>query len=177
MKRIAILMFLLLFAGCDNSAERAPINLKKGDAYFDAKEYEVAQYYYEKIPEESPLYKQAEMKLQQINVLETSMLPKAPGSEELEKVTIFDQSMTNSEDGMNPTHSVELNNESTHRLTSVVLQFTYFDGGGDVVGVKDYNLSTSMTGKTQETFVGIAPGKLEMPCAKCKVRLVSAVFQ
>ena len=177
MKRTIILMVLLLFSGCDNSVERAPVNMKKGDAYFDAKEYEVAQYYYEKVPEESPLYKEAEMKLQQINALETSMLPKAPGSEELEKVTIFDQSMTNSADGMNPTHSVELNNESTHKLSSVVLEFTYYDGGGEVVGVKQYKLSTTMIGKTQETFSGISTGKLDLACAKCKVRIVSAEFQ
>ena len=177
MKHTLLVIILLMLSGCDNSVERAPINMKKGDTYFAAKEYEVAQYYYEKIPEESPLFKEAETKLQQINDLEASMLPKAPGVEELAKVTIFDQSMTKSEDGLNPVNSVELNNESTHKLTSVILEFTYYDGGGEVVGVKQYKLTTSMIGKTQETFSGITPGKLDLACAKCSVRILSAEFQ
>jgi len=177
MKYFFPLLLLFVFFGCDNSVERAPINLQKGDSYFDAKEYEVAQYYYEKIPEDSPLYKEAQAKIQQIGEIEAGMLPKAPGAEELQKVSIFDQSMTSNVDGMNPVHSVQLNNESTHRLASVVLEFTYFDASGEVVAVKRCDVSSPMPAKTQETFTGISPGKLDLACTSSKVRIISAEFR
>ena len=177
MKRFSIVFLLLFAAGCDNSADRAPANMKKGDDYLASKDYEIAQYYYEKIPEESPLFKEAQTKLQQIDDAERALLPKTPGAEESQKVTIFDQSITSNAGGVAPIHSVELNNESTHRLVSVVLEFTYYDASGNVVGVKQCTISSPMTGKTQDTFNGIAPGTLDMPCATSKARVVSAVFQ
>ena len=177
MKRFIPLFAFLMMLGCDNTAERAPVNLQKGDEYFDAKQYEVAQYYYEKIPEESPLYKQAQMKLQQIGEIEAGMLPKAPGGEEIQKLSIFDQSMTSNVDGLNPIHSVELNNESTFRLTSVTLEFAYYDANGDLVAVKQCKIPMHMSAKTQETLTGISPGKLDVACSTGKGRIVAAQFQ
>jgi hypothetical protein len=176
MKRILVVAVLLIFAGCDNSIERAPVNLKKGDTYFASKDYEVAQYYYEKVPEESPLFKEAQLKLQEISSIEAGMIPKAPGAEEVQKLSIFDQSMTSNAGGMYPIHSITLNNESTHRLVSVVFEFTYFDASGEVVTAKQVKVSTPMSAKTQDTFTGIAPGKLDLACATSKVKIVSAEF-
>lgn len=176
MKRVLVITVLLLFAECDNSAERAPINMKKGDAYFASKEYEIAEYYYDKIPEDSPLYKEAQLKVQQIDEIETNTVPKAPGAEESRKVTIFDQSITSNADGMTPVHSVCLNNESTHRLASVVLEFTYYDASGNVIAVKQCKVSSPMSAKTQETFTEISPGRLEEACAASRVKVISAEF-
>jgi hypothetical protein len=177
MKRVLIIVVLLLFSGCGDSAEHSPVNMKKGDAYFASKEDEVAEYYYEKIPEESPLYKEAQAKLQHIYEIEQTMLPKPPGAEESQRVTIFDQTITSNAGGMAPVHSVTLNNESTHRLASVVLEFTYYDASGNVVAVKRCKVSSAMSAKTQDTFTGIAPGKLELACATSRVTVVSAEFQ
>ena len=167
-------MFLF---GCDNTAEQAPTNLQKGDEYFAAKQYEVAEYYYDKIPEESPLYKEAQLKIEKIGEIQQGALPKISVAEESPKVSVFDQTITSNSGGTEPIHSVELNNESTHKLASVVLEFTYFDAARNVVGVKRCMVVTPMIGKTQETFKGIAPGKLESPCVSSKVRVVSVEFQ
>ncbi|MGA9406939.1 MAG: hypothetical protein WBW71_07385 [Bacteroidota bacterium] len=173
---LTVIVSMLLF-GCDSTADQAPSNLQKGDEYFAAKQYEVAEYYYDKIPEESPLYKEAQMKMEQIANIEQGELPKISEAEESQKVSVFDQSMTSNAGGTEPVHSVELNNESVHKLTSVVLEFTYFDATGNIVAVKQVKVATPMIGKTQDTFTGITPGSLESPCTSCKVRVVSAEFQ
>ncbi|HTR81550.1 MAG TPA: hypothetical protein VMM58_07950 [Bacteroidota bacterium] len=177
MKRLMLCILFALMSGCDNSADRAPANMQKGDEYLASKDYEIAQYYYEKIPEESPLYKEAQTKLQQIDEAEQSLLPKGPGPEEAQKVTIFETSITSNPGGILPIHSVELNNESTFRVKSVVLEFTYFDAAGNVVGVKQRKVPASMAGQTQDTFTGITPGSLDAPCVSCKVRIVSVQFK
>ncbi len=173
---LTVIVSMFLF-GCDNTADQAPNNLKKGDEYFAAKQYEVAEYYYDKIPEDSPCYKEAEIKMQQIADIQKGALPKISVVEESQKVTVFDQSMTINAGGTEPVHSVELNNESVHKLASVVLQFTYLDATGNVVAVKQCKIASPMSGKTQETFKGISPGNLESPCVSSKVKVVSVEFQ
>ncbi len=172
----AIIISVVLF-GCDNTAELASSNMKKGDDYFAMKEYEVAQYYYEKIPGESPLYKEAEMKLQRIDDIQKNALPTISVAEEATKVTIFDQSITSNASGVSPVHSVSLNNESVHKLASVELEFTYYDAAGKVVGVKRCKIPSPMLGKSQETFTGIATGSLDAPCTTSKIKVLSAEFQ
>jgi len=61
-----LLILLLLAAGCIDTEENASANLKKGDDFFAKNEYEVAEYYYERIPEESPFYAKAQVKLEEI---------------------------------------------------------------------------------------------------------------
>ncbi|GEM_PF-1972460 len=177
MKIVILVSFSMLLLGCDNTPEQAQNNLQKGDEYFAAKQYEVADYYYDKIPEESPLYKEAQLKMQKIDEIEQGALPKISVAEESKKVSIFDQTMTSNSGGTEPVHSVELNNESVHKLTSVVLEFTYLDAAGNIVTVKKIKIAAPMSGKTQETFKGIAPGTLESPCTSSKVKVVSAEFQ
>ena len=177
MKLLLTVMFSLLLFGCDNTAEQAPNNLKKGDEYFAAKQYEVAEYYYDKIPEESPLYKEAQLKIEKIDDIQKGALPKISVAEESQKVSVFDQTMTSNSGGTEPIHSVEINNESVHKLASVVLEFTYFDATGNVVAVKRCKVATPMIGKTQETFNGITPGSLESPCVSSKAKVVSVEFQ
>ena len=177
MKRTLLVLFVLALSACDNSPERADANMKKGDEYFASKDYEVAQYYYQKIPEESPRFKEAREKLLQIDELQKSGLPKAPGADEAGKVTIFEQTMTSNVGGTAPIHSVSLNNESTHRINSVELEFTYFDGTGTVVGVKRCKVHAAMAGKTQDTFTDVVPGVLDLPCTTSKARIVSVEFQ
>jgi len=177
MKFVVIIVFAVLFFGCDNTPEQAPANLQKGDEYFAAQQYEVAEYYYEKIPEESPLYKEAQLKIDKIDEIQKNSIPKISVAEESQKVSIFEQTMTSNSGGTEPVHSVELNNESSHKLVSVVLEFTYFDAGGNVVAVKQLKVPSPMLGKTQETFKEIAPGHLESPCTSSKVKVVSAEFQ
>jgi hypothetical protein len=177
MKIVMLVVVSILLFGCDNTAEQAPSNLQKGDQYFAAKQYEVAEYYYDKIPEESPLYKEAQLKMEKIDEIEKGALPKISFAEESQKVSIFDQAMTSNSGGTEPVHSVELNNESVYKLVSVVLEFTYLDAEGKVVAVKRCKIDAPMSGKTQETFKGISPGMLESPCTSSKVKVVSAEFQ
>jgi len=62
MKKFVLVLILLVF-GCSDLGDQASANLKKGDEFFAKNEYEVAEYYYDKIPEESPFYRQARKKL------------------------------------------------------------------------------------------------------------------
>jgi hypothetical protein len=177
MKYVLTIIVAVLLVGCDSTSEQAPNNLKKGDQYFATKEYEVASYYYEKIPEDSPLYKEAQMKLQQIDDIEKGKLPKISAEDEARKVSVFDQSITSNALGKMPVHTVSLNNESVYKLVSVVLEFTYFDAGGNVIAVKRDKVVTPIPRKSQGTFKGIAPGVLDDPCTSSKVKVLSAEFQ
>jgi hypothetical protein len=177
MKLLLTVVFSMFLFGCDNTAEQASNNFQKGDEYFAAKQYEVAEYYYDKIPEESPLYKEAQLKIAKIDEIQKGALPKISVAEESQKVSVFDQTMTSNSGGTEPIHSVELNNESTHKLASVVFEFTYYDAAGKIVAVKRCKIATPMIGKTQETFKGITPGSLEFPCVSSKVKVVSVEFQ
>ena len=150
---------------------------KKGTNILPQNSTEVAEYYYDKIPEESPLYKEAQLKIEKIDEIQKGALPKISVAEESQKVSMFDQTMTSNSGGTEPIHSVELNNESMHKLASVVLEFTYLDAAGNVVAVKQCKVATPMIGKTQETFKGISPGSLESPCVSSKVKVVSVEFQ
>ena len=87
MKLLAAMMVAMLFIGCDNTPEQAADNLKKGDEYFAAQQYEVAEYYYDKIPDESPLYKEAQLKIDKISELQKSSLPKISVAEESKPAT------------------------------------------------------------------------------------------
>ena len=177
MKLLLTVMFSMLLFGCDNTAEQAPTNLQKGNEYFEAKQYEVAEYYYDKIPEESPLYKEAQLKIEKIGEIQKGARPKISVAEESQRVSVLDQTMTSNSGGTEPIHSVEINNESVHKIASVVLEFTYFDAAGNVVAVKQCKIASPMIGKTQETFKEIAPGTLEAPCVSSKVKVVSVEFQ
>ena len=150
---------------------------KKGTNISRQNSTEVAEYYYDKIPEESPLYKEAQLKIEKIDAIQKGALPKISVAVESQKVSVLDQTMTSNSEGREPIHSVELNNESTHKLASVVLEFTYFDAAGNIVAVKQCKIATPMIGKTQEMFKGVTPGSLESPCASSKVKVVSVEFQ
>ena len=176
MKYIFSIIVAVLLVGCDRTSELAPNNMKKGDQYFATKEYDVAEYYYEKIPEDSPLYKEAQTKLQQIAEIQKSKLPKVSFEDEARKISVFEQKITSNTLGKMPIHSVTLNNESNYKLASVNLEFTYFDAGGDVIVVKQCKVTTRIPAKSQGTFKGIAPGVLDQSCSSSKVSVISAEF-
>ena len=111
MKYIISIIAVAMLVGCDSTSEQAPGNLKKGDQYFEVREYEVAEYYYGKIPEDSPQFKEAQAKLQKIAEIKSSMLTKVSAEDEARKVSVFDQSITSNALGKMPVHSVSL-----HRL-------------------------------------------------------------
>jgi uncharacterized protein YcfL len=177
MKCIFSIIAVLMLAGCDNTSEQAPGNLKKGDQYFEAKEYEVAEYYYEKIPQDSPQFKEAQAKLQKIAEIQKSKLPTISAADESRKVSVFDQSITSNALGKMPIHSVSLNNESSYKLASVEFEFTYYDAGGNLIAAKRCRVKTPIPAKSQETFSGISPGVLEETFTSSKVRILSADFQ
>ncbi|MBW7887933.1 MAG: hypothetical protein H3C35_06185 [Bacteroidetes bacterium] len=70
MKKLFLCVILLVAAGCEDLDEDAPINFKKGIEFYKKGEYEIAEYYFDKIPEESPLYNSAQKRLQKIRELE-----------------------------------------------------------------------------------------------------------
>ena len=177
MKYIFSIIAVAMLVGCDSTSEQAPGNLKKGDQYFEAREYEVAEYYYGKIPEDSPQFKEAQAKLQKIAEIQKSKLPTISAADETRKVSVFDQSITSNTLGKMPVHSVSLNNESSFKLASIEFEFTYFDAGGNLIAAKRCRVKTPIPARSQETFNGIAPGVLEETFTSSKVRILSAEFQ
>ena len=177
MKYIISIITIAMLVGCDSTSDQAPGNLKKGDQYFEAREYEVAEYYYEKIPEDSPQFKEAQAKLQKIAEIQQSKLPKISAVDEAKKVSVFDQSITSNALGKMPVHSVSLNNESSYKLAWVEFEFTYFDAGGNLIAAKRCKVKTPIPAKSQGTFNGIASGVLEDTFTLSKVRILSAEFQ
>jgi hypothetical protein len=177
MKYIFSIIAVAMLIGCDSTSEQAPGNLKKGDQYFEAREYEVAEYYYQKIPGDSPQFKEAQAKLQKIAEIQKSKLPTISAADETRKVSVFDQSITSNTLGKMPVHSVSLNNESSFKLASIEFEFTYFDAGGNLIAAKRCRVKTPIPARSQETFNGIAPGVLEETFTSSKVRILSAEFQ
>ena len=176
MRRV-LTVILLLAAGCADTEENAAANLKKGDEHLAKKEYEVAEYYYERIPEESPLYVQAEKKLEAIAKVKKQWVEKEVAPADLAKIRIIDHTYQLDNVARVPSHRLSLVNNTDRVLEYITVEFSYYDRSGKKVATLETETRTPMFQNSQDVFKGIEPGFVAEEFASTTARIVNARFQ
>jgi hypothetical protein len=178
MKVLFTLFLCALIVGCDATDEQAANNYNKGNKFFQLKEFEIAEYYYDKIPSTSPLYAQAQQRIQIVgDSLKALIPPEAQGPQgNVSQIQLLDYSYTLDNTGRVPTHRISLQNNSPAHLESVVLEFTYYDSAGNPIQILKEEVDTPLYPQVQDVFKNIRPGELKAPFASCTIRILSANF-
>lgn len=176
MKKFVLVLMLLVF-GCSDLGDQASANLKKGDEFFAKNEYEVAEYYYDKIPEESPFYRQARKKLNTIASVKEKWKVVAGDTVEISKVVIIENTYKVDNVSRLPVHTVTIANNTRKTLESVIIEFIYYDEAGSVVTTLVGNVKASVEPKSQNVFDNISPGTLQERFVNCEARIINAHFQ
>jgi hypothetical protein len=177
MKKVFILCVLLVAAaGCQNEQENAPANMKKGNSFYEVKEYDVAQYYYEKIPPESPLYPDAKNKLDSIAIFKKYWAITKVTDEDMKKIDLIDHSGSMNLSSMKPLHSFVILNNTERTLSIVTVEFTYYDFEHNVVGKLTCDVDAPVPSMKKGVFSRVEPGILKSAFARSTVKLVGAQY-
>lgn len=172
-----IFFVLIALIGCTDTDENAAANLKKGNDFFDKKEYEVAEYYFERIPETSPLYKEAAKKLDVIASIKKQWVEKEVSPADLSKIIILEHTYQVDNVARFPSHRLSLVNNTDRILQSIEVEFTYLDKNNKEVGKLVAEVRTPMFQNTQDVFKGIEPGVLNEEFVTSRAKIIKARFQ
>ena len=175
MKKFAVIVTVLLF-GCADSDENASTNLRKGDEFFNKGEYEIAEYYYDKIPEESVLFKTVVHRKDEIQKIHEDPSLDTRSTKKISGVFITKQSVQVSNLGVLPLHKITIVNNTDKNLQFVELEFTYFDDKGKEVKKLSSVVNTAVPKNSQKEFEKITPGMVNEKFTKAMVTLVKPVF-
>ncbi|MFA6456883.1 MAG: hypothetical protein WCW40_08685 [Bacteroidota bacterium] len=179
MKKILILICLALF-GCTDSEENASTNLRKGDEFMAKGEYEIAEYYYDKIPEESSLYKTVLRRKQDIAKSAHSKISSNSSSSTVaddseENIVIVDQKFA-LQLGKLPLHTVLIRNNSSKRVNTIEVRFVYIDETRTVVARHTWLLNAYIDPGTEKEFKNISPGMVNDKFNRVEIEVVKAMF-
>jgi hypothetical protein len=175
-KFIACFTLLLVLTGCQNKYENAPVNMKKGNSFYDAREYDVAQYYYQKIPEESPLYLEAKAKLDSIAIFKKYYAIPTATEEDLKKIILIDHSFSMNLSTMKPLHAFVVLNNTQRTLTSITVEFTYFDFDHNAVAQLVCDVDAPVPSMKKGVFSRVEPGVLKTTFVKATAKLIGAQY-
>ncbi|MDP1678375.1 MAG: FxLYD domain-containing protein [Bacteroidota bacterium] len=176
MKKFILGLVLLVF-GCSDPGDKASENLKKGDSFFEKNEYEVAEYYYDKIPEESPFYRQAQKKLDAIALVKEQWKIVASDSVGASKIILVENKYRTDSVSGAPIHTITLTNNSRRTVNSVNIEFTYYNQAGNVITTLVGDVKTSLEPNTRASFDDITPGTLQELFVKCDAKIISIHFR
>lgn len=170
--RYALLLCLLVMVGCTDSEENASANLRKGDEFMAKGEYEIAEYYYDKIPEESVLFKTVERRRKEMEKHAPAPAAAAGGSkvQKREGVFILRESHV-LQLGKMPIHTITVQNATSKRLNMLELNFVYLDGAGTEVQRMTSLVNASMDPDTEKELDKIAPGMLNQKFSTVRVEI------
>ncbi len=172
MTSILSIICLAILVGCADSEDNASSNMRKGDEFLAKGEFEIAEYYYDKIPEESVLYKMALRKKQEI-VKRTEVEEKE--SSTLPAVQVISHSFKVNA-GKLPVHKVTIANNTDKRLQMVDLDFTYLDASGGEVKKMTSNVMVNLAGGDQKELSNISPGMISEKFTKVRVSISRTMF-
>jgi hypothetical protein len=175
MKKIIFSLLVILF-GCSDSADQAGANLKKGDEFFNKSEYEVAEYYYEKVPEESPLFRQAQTKLEAIAGIKERWKVIPGDTVEISNIILVENKYNTDNTSRLPIHAITLANRSWKKLKSINIEFTYYNAAGAVITKLIVEIETDLDSRNQKVYENVSPGVIQERFAKCDARIINAVF-
>ncbi len=177
MKQFYGFCLLLVFtAGCQNTEESAPANMKKGNDFYGMKEYDVAEYYYEKIPPESPLYPDAKVKLDSIAVFKQYWAITKVTDADLKLINLSDHSGSMNLSAMKPLHSFVIINNTKRTLSMITVEFTYYDHEANQVAQLTCTVDAPVPSKKKGVFSRVEPGVLKTSFSRSTAKLVGAEY-
>lgn len=176
MRMLFVALGVLVLAGCQNTLDNAQGNLNKGNAFFAAKEYDVAEYYYDKIPEESPFYAQARMKLDSIAAFRRYWSTTTVPPEDMKNIILSDHSASMMKATMKPLHSFVIMNNTPRTLSSVTVEFTYYDMENRMVGKLTCDVDAPVPSMKKGVFNRVEPGTLKNQFMRSEAKLVGAEY-
>ena len=174
MKKLSFLFLLLMF-GCTDSEENASTNLRKGDEFFAKGEYEVAEYYYDKIPEESVLYKTVLRRKQEIEKMNADPSRQDKPNKTTESVTIVRHTYQ-TKLGRLPIHKITLANNTAKKLQLIDVEFVYLDAANKEVTRLTSNVFADIDPNGKKDLNEISPGIVSEPFTNVKVTIKRTLF-
>ncbi len=169
---------LLLFFGCADEMDNAGSNIKKGDTFFAKGEYEIAEYYYNKIPEDSPYYKKAQRKLGELTKLqeEQALQNTESVTETKEEVTVVKHSYQMNNMGRVPFHAVTFMNTTSNETQIIELEFVYFNDDGKEVARLATMVYAGIPPLGQASVEKISPGMVNEKFSRVSVVIQRVLF-
>ncbi|MCK9410606.1 MAG: FxLYD domain-containing protein [Bacteriovoracaceae bacterium] len=164
----AFILCLMVFFGCTDSDENASTNLRKGDEFLARGEYEVAEYYYDKIPEESVLYKTVLRRRQEMEKQQASggAVKRVDRNAEGVFVTKHSYSL---QMGRIPIHTISILNNTSKRVNTIEMEFVYLDDTGKEVA-RLLTMVNAMVDPAEEKEIGkITPGMVTEKFKRVKI--------
>lgn len=171
MKKLLIICIVVMF-GCTDSEDNASSNLRKGDEFLSQGEYEIAEYYYEKIPEESVLYKTASRRKLEISKMTSGS---DTANKESDGVQIIRHSYKITAAKL-PIHKVTIANRTRKKLNMVEIEFTYLDVAGREVRTTTANVLANIDKGDQREINDISPGVISEKFSWVRVSVVGKIF-
>jgi predicted transcriptional regulator YdeE len=172
-----LFIVLLLTAGCIGTEENASANLKKGDEFFAKNEYEVAEYYYERIPEESPLHAKAQVKLEEIAKIKKQWVEKEVPVSELANIIVREHTYKIDKITRIAVHRLSMVNRTVRYLEYITVQFEYYDANDQFITRYTVETRTPMKKNTQGVFGEIESGVVTTDFARSTATIIKARFQ
>lgn len=166
----------LAVAGCTDSEENASTNLRKGDEFFKKGEYDIAEYYYDRIPDDSPLKqtvtrrKEDIVKFRENPALDTNVKRKVKG------VFVKNHTFAITSLGVMPVHRFTIVNNTDKTLQFCEMEFVYFDAGGKEVERLNYVANTLVPKDEEKVFDKINPGVVRGKFVRSTATIVKPVF-
>lgn len=176
MKRLLFLI-LVAFIGCTDSEENAAANFKKANEFFDKKEYEIAEYYYERIPDTSPLYKEAGKKLEVIAAIKRQWVEKKISTEDLSKVVLEKHSFKMDNLGKFPSHFLSVVNHTDILLEYIEVEFTYYDAKNIVITKLTTEIHAKLPKHSSDVYTNVQPGVVNGEIANADAKIIKARFK
>lgn len=177
MKKYVVLFILFAAVGCENLEENAPSNYKKGEEFLRKGEYEIAEYYFDKVPEDSPWYKRTQKRLTEVHRQQDAQAVRAVSSSIKNDVSVIQQSFQVNNFGKVPFHFVTLENATDKTVQMVELEFVYFDSGGREVGRLPSVLNIDIPPNSTKELKNISPGVVNDKFERVSVNILRVLFQ
>ncbi len=176
MKQIFFFIIALFFISCEQTEQDANENFKKATEFYKQKEYEIAEYYFDKIPEDNPLYSESQRILQEIDNIKLFSSEKLAKPEELRQVKVLNHTFTFNAETMEPKHNIKISSENTRTIRFMVLKFTYYNEVNQPVDQIVVRENLVMYGRVTDTFKDVIPGKVKSKFYSSRVEILSAEF-
>jgi hypothetical protein len=177
MKKLSILSMLFIF-GCTGSEDNASTNLRKGDEFMARGDYEIAEYYYDQIPEESVLYKTVQRRRQEMEKKQaseggisssgTSTGSSGSARKKAEGVTITKQSYI-LQMGKMPLHTITILNNTSKKLNIIEMEFVYINDAGREVARLLTMVNANADPEEEKVIGKIMPGMVNEKFSRVQI--------
>ncbi len=169
MKKIPFLCAILLIS-CSDPEEMASTNLRKGDEFMKRGEFEIAQYYYDKIPEGHLLQKHVQKRLQEIEKITNDPVEreKLSNTKKVEDVTIVRHTFQ-IKMGRLPLHKLVLTNNTSRKIRMIDIDFIYLDQSGKEIKTINHPMFADIDAGMTKEFNDVSPGMVQEQIFQVKV--------